>query len=243
MKNKYVIGDVHGMYALFLKALEKFDPATMDLILIGDLMDRGPEPKACFLKGKELVEKFGALYLRGNHEQILLNFLKDPEARMDNYRRNGAKQTLEAFLHPGALEEYSPTEIAMLLKSHYPYLEDFLAARPFYLEWGDFIFVHAGVDLTLKDWHQTSEHDLVWIRQPFHDGKNTTGKKIVFGHSITPSLYGDMQTTALWQSDDKIGLDGGAVYGGSLHGVLFSPTEILADYEFASDGPGWEPEN
>ena len=34
-------------------------------------------------------------------------------------------------------------------------------------------------------------------------GKNNTGKTIVFGHTITPMLYGDMQTTALWQSDGK----------------------------------------
>lgn len=242
MKNKYVISDVHGMYDLFLKALEHFDPQTMDLILIGDLMDRGPNPKACFFKAKEMVEKYGALYLRGNHEQILLNFLHEPQARYDNYIRNGCQQTLETFLHPGVMAEYSASEIAGLLKSYYPELEPFLAARPDYLEWEDYIFVHAGVDLTLADWRKTSQHDMIWIRQPFHEGKNNTGKKIVFGHTITPSLYGDMQTTALWVSDNKIGIDGGAVYGGSMHGVLFSPTTILKDYECFNETGEWDPD-
>jgi len=32
------------------------------------------------------------------------------------------------------------------------------------------------------------------FREPFHSMKNKTGKKqIVFGHTITPSLYGDKQ--------------------------------------------------
>ena len=33
-------------------------------------------------------------------------------------------------------------------------------------------------------------------------------------------LHGDMQTTDLWQSDGKIGIDGGAIFGGSVHGVI-----------------------
>ncbi|MGX7198460.1 metallophosphoesterase family protein [Enterococcus nangangensis] len=242
MEQVYVIGDVHGMYDLFLQALQKFDPQTMQLVLIGDLMDRGPEPKKCFLKAKELVENYGAIYLRGNHEDILWNFLHSPEERMDNYLRNGAKETLESFLHPGVLAEYSPTEIAMLLRSHYPELEPFLAARPYYYEWEDFIFVHAGLNLALADWRETSPHDMIWIRQPFFEGKNRTGKKIVFGHTITPSLYGDNENTDLWLSDNKIGLDGGAVYGGTLHGVLFHPHEIYLDQQWDNVTGPWQPD-
>lgn len=73
---------------------------------------------------------------------------------------------------------------------------------------GKLSFVHAGVDLTKKDWRKTSLRDFIWIRNHFMK-ENNTGKTIVFGHTITPMLHGDMQTTDLWIQDHKIGMDGG----------------------------------
>ncbi|WP_071131623.1 metallophosphoesterase family protein [Enterococcus timonensis] len=232
MELVYVISDVHGCYDLMEQALEKFDPATMQLVLIGDLMDRGPDSKKTWRKALELVEKYGAIYLKGNHEDILENFLQNPADRLDNYLRNGGEVTMESFMHPGVLGEYSIEELAVLWQNYYPQLLPSLQNRPYYYEFGDFIFVHAGVDLTLNNWKETSLHDLIWIREPFHLGKNNTGKTIVFGHTITPHLHGDNQTTNLWQSDHKIGIDGGAVYGGTMHGVLFSKDKLLKDYQF-----------
>lgn len=55
-------------------------------------------------------------------------------------------------------------------------------------------------------------------------------------------LYGDMQTTALWQSDGKIGIDGGAVFGGSLHGVVFNQTGIVEDHELSNADHPWQPD-
>lgn len=55
-------------------------------------------------------------------------------------------------------------------------------------------------------------------------------------------LYGDMQTTALWRSDGKIGIDGGAVFGGSLHGVVFDRDGIVHDYELPNTNGPWQPD-
>ncbi len=38
--------------------------------------------------------------------------------------------------------------------------------RPLYYEWGKYLFVHAGVDLSKKDWRKTADHDFIWIREP-----------------------------------------------------------------------------
>ena len=104
------------------------------------------------------------------------------------------------------------------------------------------IFVHAGIDLTKADWHQTSLRDFIWIREPFLNGKNHTGKVIVFGHTITSSLHGDGQTTDLWFSDDKIGIDGGAIFGGSVHGVIFNPESLIQDIEYQNMKGPWKPD-
>lgn len=236
----FAISDIHGMYDLFEKEVANYDPEHHQLVLIGDLNDRGPRSKESLLLGKKLVEESGAVYLMGNHEEYLLDFLQQPEDVAPMYLYNGGKETVESLLHKGAWEEYSPTEIAMMIRSRYQDLIAFLKERPLYYEWGPYVFVHAGVDLTKKDWRKTTPHDFVWIREPFHTGKNNTGKIIVFGHTITPMLHGDMQTTDLWLSDNKIGIDGGAVFGGSVHGVIFDTTGILQDIEYQNTTGPWQ---
>ncbi|MGL4694815.1 metallophosphoesterase [Enterococcus larvae] len=238
----YAISDIHGEYELFQQLVEYYDEENHQLVLIGDLNDRGKRTKECFLLGKKLVEERGAIYLRGNHEEYFLQFLQNPEDWYPGYVRNGGKETMESLLHKGATEEYSPTEIAMMIRSRYADLVDFLVQRPLYFEWENYIFVHAGVDLTKKDWHDTSPHDFIWIRDAFHQGKNNTGKTIVFGHTITPMLHGDMQTTDLWLSDHKIGIDGGAVFGGSVHGVIFNKNGIVQDIEYQNMKGPWQPD-
>lgn len=238
----YVISDIHGEFDLFENLVKYYDEKTQQLVLIGDLNDRGPKTKACFLLGMQLVNEHGAIYLRGNHEEMFLQFLKSPEDWFPTYRYNGGRETINSLLHPGATEEYSPTEMAMMIKSRYQELIQFLLERPFYYEWGNYIFVHAGVDLKKKDWHQTDPKDFIWIREPFHEGKNRTGKTIVFGHTITPMLHGDMRTTDLWFHDHKIGIDGGAVFGGSVHGVVFDEKGIVQDIEYQNMKGPWQPD-
>lgn len=240
-KYVYAIGDIHGMYDLFKKLIQDYDPENHQLVLIGDLNDRGPQSKECILLGKQLVEETGAIYLRGNHEEYFLQFLAAPEDWHQAYLRNGGKETVESLLHKGAFEEYSPTEIALMIRSRYGELIDFLVKRPLYYEWKKYLFVHAGVDLSKKNWQDTSPRDFIWIREPFHHGKNHTGKTIVFGHTITPMLHGDMQTTDLWFSDNKIGIDGGGVFGGSIHGVIFDEEGILQDIEYQNLLGPWQP--
>lgn len=178
MEQVFAIGDIHGEYEIFLKILKNFRSDTQQLILIGDLNDRGPKSKDCWFLGMELVQKYQAIYLRGNHEQYFLEFMDNPEDWFPSYLYNGGKETIESLLHKGATEEYSPTEIVMMIRSRYKDLLDFLMERPFYYEWGDYLFVHAGVDLT-KKWQETSLQDFLWIREPFHEGINNTGKTIV----------------------------------------------------------------
>lgn len=237
----FAIGDIHGMYDLFTQVVDYFDPKLHQLILMGDLNDRGPRVKESFLLGKKLVEEAGAVYLMGNHEELFLYFLDQPEDVGALYERNGGRQTIESLLHKGAWEEYSPTEIAMMIKSRYKDLVAFLRERPLYAQWGPYVFVHAGVDLHKSDWRKTSPHDFVWIREDFHQSPNHTGKTIVFGHTITPALHGDMMTTDLWQQDHKIGIDGGAVFGGSLHGVIFDQKGIVQDIEYQNLTGPWQP--
>ena len=61
----YVISDIHGQLDLFQQLLRDFDPMLHQLVLIGDLNDRGPRSKECLLLGMELVQKTRVYLLAG----------------------------------------------------------------------------------------------------------------------------------------------------------------------------------
>lgn len=67
-----VIGDVHGcldeLRALLVRC--SFDGASDRLVLLGDLLDRGPDPVGCVQFAREL----GAESVVGNHEETHLRF-------------------------------------------------------------------------------------------------------------------------------------------------------------------------
>ena len=108
----------------------------------------------------------------------------------------------------------------------------------FVVETDKYIFVHAGIDLTLDDWHETTDYKKVWLRKPFHEAANHTGKTIVFGHTPVYGLLDQKPGTAdLWVTEDgKVGMDGGAVYGGVLHGIVFTDQGMTEHYFIENDG-------
>jgi serine/threonine protein phosphatase 1 len=91
----WVIGDVHGC-AHALQALIDRLPSTDHLILCGDLINRGPQIERAMQLGWSLVTAGRGTWLRGNHEQKLLEALDqggsiaNPNlAGSDTYRQLG----------------------------------------------------------------------------------------------------------------------------------------------------------
>src|SRR5674476_416869 len=79
MKNRlFAVGDIHGCYASFEKLIEtKIKPRKTDkIILLGDLIDRGPQSKEVVDLIIDLQRKgFDIIPLLGNHEDMMLNAL------------------------------------------------------------------------------------------------------------------------------------------------------------------------
>ena len=239
MSNYFVIGDVHGKAGMLDQLLEHWDGQSQ-LVFLGDLIDRGEDSRAVLERVKELCDRQGAICLAGNHEYMFLTWLDNPQKSYAHYWRNGGDTTINSLL--GRLLDASVDGIrdAERLKQEAADLVAFVRSLPFVLETEHYIFVHAGLDLTLPDWRQTSDYQKVWIRAPFHEAANQTGKTIVFGHTPTFYLLGQTPgTSQLWQTaDGKIGMDGGAVYGGVLHGLLLGDEGIEAHYTVPYDGLG-----
>ena len=75
----WVIGDVHGCDAALEDLLQRL-PSRDRLIFCGDAINRGPNTPAVMDRIWGLVESGRAVWLRGNHEQDLINVLQNGEA-------------------------------------------------------------------------------------------------------------------------------------------------------------------
>ncbi|MGH2318602.1 metallophosphoesterase family protein [Planococcus sp. SE5232] len=209
MKRILAISDIHGELELFDELLQKaeYDAVGDQLILLGDYGDRGPDSKGVLERVIEL-KKRGAIVLRGNHDQMMLDAVNDEPGAKQIWARNGALATLQSY-DPSIKDMTLPT--AAVFWEHI----DFIKETDYYHETDDFIFVHAGVqpDTPIG---QTDPAILMWIRDEFY--KVYSGEKtVVFGHTPAFLMRGTRNNDVYFGDNRIIGIDGGAVYGGQLN--------------------------
>jgi serine/threonine protein phosphatase 1 len=189
----YAIGDIHGRYDLFRQLLDKVihhweaAPQTFEsvkIILLGDVIDRGPESAECLEFAHELVSQCDVKLLLGNHEDLLIKTIEDNSVAQEIWLANGGLALLESYqIEPRRPEEDSfdfAKRLGVAMPSH---LVEMLRAAPLSLTSGDYFFVHAGVrpGITLS---RQKEQDLLFIRETFTQSARWHGAVIVHGHSI-----------------------------------------------------------
>jgi len=129
LKDYFIIGDVHGCLKTFEEMVSHWDPDREILIQLGDLIDRGAySPQTVrFCMQLELKHPDKVKILRGNHEQMLLDFYDDIST---SWLANGGRDTLHQFV----AEELEIKEIL-------PWINK----RNFYFE-TEYLFIsHAGL--------------------------------------------------------------------------------------------------
>ena len=218
MERILAISDIHGCYNHLVKLLLKvgYNPDKDQLILLGDYVDRGTRNLATLNFVKILVKKYGAIALRGNHDQMLLDWLENPSEWSFNYFMNGGLNTIKEFVD-------NPDDIACLdtyidwsiqIKEKYKDIIEFLHGLPYYHETDKYIFVHAGINPFLKDWRNTSKEEFIWIRDEFLDNDHGLDKVVIHGHTPTKYLH---DSADIYFGNKKIGIDGACAYGYQLN--------------------------
>lgn len=93
-KQIVAVGDIHGCLEEFEELLKviQFDKERMRLILLGDLMDRGPDPVGCVRKAREL----GVERIMGNHEEKHLRWHNHEKKRLETGKPNPMRRMAEA---------------------------------------------------------------------------------------------------------------------------------------------------
>jgi len=181
-----VMGDIHGMSHRFFSLMDDiaFDCQKDLLILLGDYIDRGDGSLFVLTYVKGLVGDGNCIALRGNHEDMMLSYLKDNRG---DWLENGGQQTLEL--------------LKTIPESQQDALFDFIRQMPLYyrltipagsmLPWKqqqNYVFVHGGM-LDRVPLDKQGPDTLCWLR-PAKDSYH--GKDIlVVGH--TPTVFlGDL---------------------------------------------------
>ncbi len=84
-----VVGDIHGCIDEFDELLKKiqYNKNQMRLVLLGDLMDRGPDPVGCVRRARELDVEC----IMGNHEEKHLRWHRHEKKRLQTGKPNPMK--------------------------------------------------------------------------------------------------------------------------------------------------------
>ena len=207
----YAIGDIHGRLDLAVQLIRQIAshsrtlPEHKCMVFLGDYIDRGPDSRQVIDLLLDLKTTFAGweiIYLRGNHDQAILDFLADPQFYRA-WRGFGAQETLLSYgVVPPRFDDVAAFETAaaqlreVLPASHLAFFEglQYSAVK------GDYMFVHAGIRPGQPLDGQAPE-DLLWIRDEFLFSNRAFGKVIVHGHTPTERPV---------QRHNRIGIDTGA---------------------------------
>jgi serine/threonine protein phosphatase 1 len=144
--------------------------------------------------------------LKGNHEDMMLNFLGFPGHYGESFLFNGGAATMDSY---GVREDEVENAIEHLPPTHLKFYRNLSLSylRPPYF------FVHAGI-LPARQLEEQEPEDLLWIRQEFIFNPHEAGAIVVFGHTPMRGVMIDLPY--------KLGIDTGLVYGGKLTCLEFT---------------------
>lgn len=176
MSLTYAIADLHGRYDLLIKALNTVfrRPGGGTVITLGDYVDRGPESRQIIshlMTLRDAPQKgWKVICLKGNHEDIMLQALRDP-SKMGWWLQNGGGRTLASYGGEVSID-------------HIRWID----ALPLYHEDPNYVFVHAWAHPTmplaeqvdLKCYH--GEPAMFWTLYRDDDEGGHNGKHVVHGH-------------------------------------------------------------
>lgn len=215
----YAIGDIHGCDNLFAKLLDRIavdcatrEPAKTTLVLLGDLVDRGPSSAAVVERAMKIGEPFSRVRLLiGNHEEAFLAAMEGDVQRLRYFIRIGGDATIRSYwgddeaYRLAGFEEVAEHLPLIVPERHRAFLaggEDMILA-------GDYVFVHAGIRPGRALGDQDTK-DLRWIREEFISAEPDWQETVIHGHTVFNVV--DI-------GKNRIGIDTGAYASGNLTAI------------------------
>jgi len=201
----YAVGDIHGMLNMLEPACDRLTEILRPndaVVFLGDYIDRGPDSEGVLKRLVRFRKQHQAtVFLRGNHEDLLLRSLQGDRRREEMWLFSGGMTTLASFGLGGNGD----------WKKKFPkWALEFLATTQVAVKTEQYHFVHAGVVPFGVETEVDADLDpRLWIREPFIRYGNSPGRIVVFGHTPQADHRPLVHT-------NKVGLDTGACQGGTL---------------------------
>jgi serine/threonine protein phosphatase 1 len=174
MSNTFVIPDIHGRLDLLEDGLAEIgarsDGRGNTIVTIGDYVDKGPESKGVIDRLRSGVIGFELVTLKGNHDAMMVDALRD-HSKMTDWLRKGGDSALASY----------GGDPASVPQSHIDWLD---GLRLFHVDRYR-LYVHAGVDpaIALDLQH---EETLLWRRYPKGYSRAFGPFHVVHGHDNDP---------------------------------------------------------
>ena len=211
-----VVGDIHGCFAEFEEILRRteLDEDGDRLILIGDIIDRGPDSRLVMNRVWELQKKMGdrLVYLMGNHEDLAAEALRTGDRH--HWDANGGAKTRRSFYRAG---------------DRFDRYFSYISERPLYCETEEYICAHAAVSPEGPE--HTDRQTFLWDRN-IAFGSPYNGKLLIYGHTpmkrvILRDETGRGETICAGSRlhlprTGSICIDTGCVYGHSLSALVIA---------------------
>lgn len=203
--NVWAVGDVHGHADTLLALLDSLNLSSRDrVVLLGDLVDRGPRSCEVIRIARENPQIFSVL---GNHEEMMLNSfdvdnIETMTAQQTNWFYVGGRATNQSYIDEftnsqGDIDDF---DLRMRVGKDLAWLD----SLPHHIVLDDFRLVHAGYSPWDGDLDLQSTDTLMWIRGEFHNSITPVDEKrtVVFGHSTV--LGFGLKQTEIWKSEAEL---------------------------------------
>jgi serine/threonine protein phosphatase 1 len=174
MSNTFVIPDIHGRLDLLEAGLAEIGAQSNGrgntIVTIGDYVDKGPASRGVIELLRSGVGGFDLVTLKGNHDAMMVDALRD-HSKMTDWLRKGGDTALASY--GGDPAHVPQTDI------------DWLDGRPLFHADRHRLYVHAGVDpATPLDLQR--EETLLWKRYPKGYSEGFGDLHVVHGHDNDP---------------------------------------------------------
>jgi len=215
----FVVGDIHGCHILLKQIHKKILDKSNNtsgyklLVYLGDYIDRGPKIKETIQTLLDFQpNNFQQIFLLGNHEQMMLDFINKVPDSLYLWILNGGDETLISYGIKGAASFYDETKsnetvhdelVNNIPKDHLQFFNNLSLSY----QWDGYFFVHAGIDPDIP-LDKQDKNTLIWQRRSkFFSNTKVLEKIIVHGHTPQPKIE---------NLANRINLDTGAFYTGIL---------------------------
>lgn len=228
----YCISDIHGDYEKYRRMLKTIQLCEEDtLYILGDVVDRGPEPIPILL---DMMKRPNVRPILGNHEYMAVLCLRPLTREITgetiselsaenlqellNWQKEGGLTTLEGFRR---LDKGQRAEVL-------EYLLEFQLYEELTVNGKQYLLAHAGPENFAEDrllWDY-GLHEWIWTRLDY-TRRYYKDRFLVTGHTPVAHIPGNAQKDSIFRANGHIAIDCGCISGGRLGAICLDTGEAF----------------